>query len=443
MNYAQSLRYLEQVQTLGIKFGLDNVRAVLSQLGNPERAYPSVIVAGSNGKGSVCAMLDRIVTVHGKKPGLYTSPHLLHPEERIRVNSIPVGRELFSRCLSTVRAAIDGLIARGTLLTPPTYFETTTCLASVCFRELKVDMAFLEVGMGGRFDATNAVKPILSVITTISAEHQKFLGDTLGQIAFEKAGIISGGVPVVCGVEPDEAYSVIRDRAEELGAPFVSVWRDGRSLKALKEKFGYSFKYGGDSSHAAYDFTPSLPGLHQGKNAATAIRAAEEISRLWKPLREDKVVEGIESAAWPGRLEHLDTDPPVVLDGAHNPEGAEALRAYAEAFLPRPVTLIFAAMRDKDVGAVAGILFPAADRILLTTFPYFKARTPEELLAFAPVEQRARCALQPDLRSALMEAAPSLFDRGKSGGPAPRGSLLIAGSLFLIGEAKKILESAF
>ena len=440
MNYAQCLLYLEQVQTLGIKFGLENVRAVLGVLGNPEDRYASIVVAGSNGKGSVCSMLSRILTVSGYKAGLYTSPHLIDPEERIRINGDPVSRDVFCRSLTAVRDAVDHLIAEGMLLSPPTYFETMTCQALFSFAEARVDVAVLEVGMGGRFDATNVVNPLVSVITTISGEHQKFLGDTLSQIAFEKAGIIKPGVPVVCGVEPDEAYNVIEARAAELKAPFIPVFRDGRILEAEEQEFGYRFVYGrlSDEGSAQSDkpednqnpeklsskdlelkdpdgslekaensidssakpkklfFSPSLLGLHQGKNAATAIRAAEVICESGRPLDKAHILLGIETTSWPGRLEMASKNPLIVMDGAHNEEGARALRAYADKFLPKPLTLVYAAMKDKAVEKIAAVLFPAAERIILTSFPYFKAHSPEELLAHTPPSLRLRCTLEPD-----------------------------------------------
>lgn len=507
MNYPECLRYLEQVQTLGIKFGLDNVRAVLQALENPEKLFPSVVIAGSNGKGSVCAMLSRILTVHGFKTGLYTSPHLIHPEERIRIDGIPVGREAFCRNLTAVRNAIESLLAESTLLTPPTYFETMTCQALLCFAEAKAELAVLEVGMGGRFDATNVVDRVASVITTISAEHQKFLGDTLAQIAFEKAGIVMKGIPVVCGVEPDEAFDVIKARAHELKAPFIPVFREGRRFDVQTKSNGYRFYFGekeqaGNTSirpdpagsrqpeeydstrpwksslpeeadkkngkkndgsfpdkeifpsggtekdqnteeDRAYVYSPSLLGLHQGKNAAIAIRAAEVIGEVWKPLEKTKIIEGIETTSWPGRLEIVSKDPLVFMDGAHNEEGAKALLNYAEEFMPRPLTLVFGAMRDKAVGRIAEILFPAADRIILTGFSYFKAFLPNEILARTPEILKSRCILEPDSRLAL-EKAMSPISSEKSGKGIPsvsKGSVLIAGSLFLVGEMKPLFQN--
>ncbi|MBU4202365.1 MAG: hypothetical protein KKD59_00140, partial [Acidobacteria bacterium] len=212
MNYDQALQYLDDLQHLGIKFGLDNVRAVLAALNDPHQAYPSVIVAGSNGKGSVCAMLGRILVLHEFNVGVYTSPHLISPRERIQINDEPISKWDFARLLTKLKKNIDRLLAAGVLPSPPTYFETMTCLAFLYFRRKKIDLAVLEVGMGGRFDATNISQPIVTVITTISLEHQEWLGDTTAQIAAEKAGVIKPDVPVVCGVEDPDAFDVILEK---------------------------------------------------------------------------------------------------------------------------------------------------------------------------------------------------------------------------------------
>ena len=425
MNFNQCRDYLEKIQSLGIKFGLDNVRAVLASLGRPYRTFPSILVAGSNGKGSVCAMLDRILSLHGFRTGLFTSPHLIDPEERIRVGGRPVSRRDFCRVLTDVRDTVEGLVESGVLLTPPTYFETLTCMSLLHFQRREVDIAVLEVGMGGRFDATNVVDPLLSVITTISAEHQKFLGERLDQIAFEKAGIIKPGVPVVCGVEPEEAVSVIRARAAEAGAPFHHVFARPQDFQAVKKEGRYVFSYRLEDESS--DFKPALAGFHQGKNGAVALSAAEVVSRRWRKLDRETIIRGIETTRWPGRLEVFSRCPLIILDGAHNVEGAEVLRRFVEDFIPRPVVLVFAAMQDKNVGLMADILFPVIDRIILTSFPYFRASSAPELKEKIDPRFHDRILLEPDPQKAVASALSS------------QGSILIAGSLFLVGEAKKIL----
>ena len=428
MKYEQCLKYLDKIQNLGIKFGLDNVRTILSSFKNPHQKYPSVLVAGTNGKGSVCAMLTQILIHHDLRPGLFTSPHLVKPEERIRIGNRLIPSRDFCRILTALKARIEELIASKKLLAPPTYFELLTCLALVYFEEQKVDIAVLEVGMGGRFDATNVVKPCVSVITTISGEHQEFLGESLNQIAGEKAGIVKPGVPVVCGVEEAGAYQTIKKRAEELKAPFYGVFRRRDSFSVRKTKTEYFFIYRSDKER--YVFSPSLQGEHQGRNAALAIVACEQLSTGWKRLEKDKIIEGIEETSWEGRLEVVSREPLVILDGAHNVEGALALKKYIEDSLPSPLIFLFAVMRDKEIEKIADILFPQAEKVILTRFPYFKAASPDDIETKTPGYQD-RIIKEPDPRKALKLAVRRA---------GPDGCVVAAGSLFLVGEIKKIIE---
>ncbi len=426
MNDQDCSRYLEKIQNLGIKFGLDNVREVLSAFQSPHRKYPSVLVAGSNGKGSVCAFLTCILTLHGWRIGLFTSPHLVKVEERLRIGDRPIPRRTFCRLLTRLKDKIDELIEKKRLLTPPTYFEHLCCLALIYFAEENVDMAVLEVGMGGRFDATNVVTPLVSVITTISAEHQKFLGRTLSQIALEKAGIIKPGIPVVCGVMNPQAYKTIKSRAEEMKAPFLGVFdRKGDfATKKTEKGFVFHWKKEGES----YSYQPFLRGEHQGRNAAIAIAASRMIGQSWRSLEKEKIIQGIQTTRWDGRLEAVSEKPLVLLDGAHNAEGALALRNYIQGDVSAPLILVYASMRDKNIGRMADILFPLADKVVLTHFPYFRAAQPEELKDKAH-KYKDRILCEPNAGQALRHALEM---------SGPEGTVLVTGSLFLIGEIKKI-----
>lgn len=426
MNYEQCLKYLQQIQNLGVKFGLDNVRAVLASLHNPHQRYPSILVAGTNGKGSVCAMLVRILSLHGYSVGLFTSPHLVHVEERVRIGEKLISRRSLAKSVTILREKIESLLAAKELLAPPTYFELMSCLAFLYFCEQNVDVAVLEVGMGGRFDATNVVNPVISVITTISPEHQNFLGETPGQIAFEKAGIIKPGVSIVSGVKNKEASRTIKQRALELDAPLIDVFSMGKFLINKKEKGRLTFEY--ISSKERYVYSPSLLGEHQGRNAAVAIAASERLSLEWRNLEKNKIIQGVETARWPGRLEVIKEKPLLILDAAHNEEGAKALKKYIVEFISPPLTLVFAIMRDKKIERVADILFPLAKEIILTCFPYYRAASPEEIRQRAARFQ-GRIVLEPDVKKAVRLALQ------KSG---PQGAVLAAGSLFLVGEIKKI-----
>jgi len=372
-------------------------------------------------------MLSRILSLHGFRTGLYTSPHLIRVEERIRVNGRPISKRDFSRGLTVVRGRIESLIADGYLISPPTYFEIMTCLALYHFQVREVDMAVLEVGMGGRYDATNVVRPVVSIITTISLEHQNYLGDTTEKIAFEKAGIIKSEVPVVCAVKDEAAAAVIKARAEELGAPFFHALDGGPDLKETQPDRAFLYNSGSET----YMLRPALHGRHQGRNAAAAITAAECLSERWRPLSKPLIVKGVDSVRWPGRMEVISRDPLVLIDGAHNPEGAEAFRDHALIHTHAPRILVFAVMRDKNIPVLADILFPLADKIVLTRFPYYRAADPRE------IQEKTQCwhdriILEPDVGHAVASARKLA---GKN------GSVLVAGSLFLVGEMKKRFSS--
>jgi len=429
MNFQQCLRYLEEVQKLGVKFGLDNVRTVLESLHFPHFQYPSILVAGTNGKGSVCAVITRILSLHGFRVGLFTSPHLVSVRERIRIGDTIISKKAFSHRLTFLKDKIEALIHAKKLQHHPTYFEILSCLAFLSFKREKVDIAVLEVGMGGRFDATNVVLPLVSVITTISPEHQKALGETSGHIAFEKSGIMSPDVPVVCGAEDPEALAVLQKRAEELGAPFTNVFDRKDSFQMFRGRRGRGFLL--RTSKGAYSFSPSLLGVHQGKNAAIAIVTAEHLSRIWKNLKKSHILRGVETARWDGRLELFSENPLVLLDGAHNEEGAQALKTYIQDSVSTPVILVFALMRDKKIEKIADVLFPLAEKVILTRFPYFRATAPEEIHKKTRKYQD-KIILEPDVFKAVQKAVREAKNQK---------TVVIAGSLFLVGEVKKLFPN--
>lgn len=417
---------MEEIQRSGIKFGLDNVLTVLRSFGDPHKKFPSIHVAGTNGKGSVCAMLTEVLSRHGLRVGFYSSPHLVRVEERVRVGRNLISSRAFCRMLTELKNGVEGLVRAGKLPSPLTYFEHLTCLAFLFFEREKVDIAVLEVGMGGRFDATNVVTPLVSVITSISRDHMEFLGRTSADIAGEKAGIIKPGVPVVCGIRMGRVYRVIRSSAKEMGSPFVGVFNKDKEFKATKTRSGYHFIYkiGGQT----YRFRPGLQGRYQGENAAVAIAAAHEMNRVWRGLSKRNIIQGLTQTRWEGRLETLSRNPDIILDGAHNEGAARELRAYIREFLRPPLILVFAVLKDKDIRALTRILFPLADRIILTGLPFARAARPDEVKALAPTPA-GRIIIEPDLRQAMHAA-------GEAAGK--RGTVLVAGSLFLVGEVKKL-----
>jgi dihydrofolate synthase/folylpolyglutamate synthase len=426
MNLSERRAYLAHLEQFGIKLGLENISVLLEELGRPETTFPSVLVAGTNGKGSVASFLAGILGGQGYRAGLYSSPHLARVEERIIVGGRRIGPRRFGALLDRVKGAADRLLAAKRLSSPPTYFEALTAAAFLEFAEREVDLAVLEVGMGGRFDATNVVTPVLSVITTVSKDHQKHLGRTLRSIAFEKAGIIKPGIPVVSGVRPGPARAEIRRRAKERRAPFFETFGPATAFEGRRSRGGFRFRY--ETAFGRYEFSPVLAGRHQGINAAVAISAAELLARVWHVLDRERIVEGIEATRWEGRLETVSKRPRVLLDGAHNVEGATSLAAFIREVLGRPVVLVFGVMKDKDVGPMARLLFPEAARIVLTGIPSIRSARPEDVLRVAG-RFRDRILVEPDVRSAVRLAL------AESRGRIP---VVVAGSLFLVGEVKRL-----
>lgn len=417
--------YLHDLQRFGIKLGLESMRVLLSSLGNPQHAFPSVHVAGTNGKGSVSAMLSEIFVRSGLRAGLYTSPHLVRVEERIRVGGRMIPDRDFRRILAAVKNKIEELLAAGKLEVSPTFFEVLTAAALLHFREKQVDIAVLEVGMGGRFDATNVVTPLVSVVTNIALDHQSYLGKTLGDIAFEKAGIIKPGVPVVSGVSGGPARNVIRDRARAVKAPLTEVFGKETLLETGSggARPRAVYRLGGET----FRLSPGLAGAHQIRNAAVAAAAASVLKRLGISLDRPAVEEGVREVCWEGRLELVGRRPRVYLDGAHNENGASALAAFIDETCRKPPVLVLAMMKDKALARVARLLFPRAARIFLTTIPYPRAASPDEIQKAAR-QFSARISVLSDPAEALAQARRAA---GRD------GTVFVTGSLFLVGEMKK------
>jgi len=399
--YPDSLQFLYALgnEMKTAKFGLERIRAVLDALGSPEKAYRVVHVAGTNGKGSTCAMIAAGLQAAGVRTGLFTSPHLIEPTERIQVDGIPVSEPQFSRAFDVVHQAAGSL----DLDTHPSYFETVAAMAFWLFRELKVQTAVIEVGLGGRLDATNVVEPALTVITPIDLDHQSFLGDTIEAIAAEKAGILKRGVPAIFARQRLEAEAVLNARAAELR---IRVRRAAEFEICDLQTDARGSRFSG--------IEIPLAGEHQVDNAVTAALALEE---LGVPPT------GIAETRWPGRLEHISPNPDIVLDGAHNPAGARALAHYLEKYYSgRKRWMIFGAMRDKAVGEMGGILFPLADELILTAADSPRSLPPEELAALAG---RGRAVA--NINAALQLVA---------GEATADDVIIITGSLFLVGEAR-------
>ena len=401
MNYPDSVQFLYALgnEMKTAKLGLERIRAILDALRNPEKAYRVIHVAGTNGKGSTCAMIAAGLMAAGVRTGLFTSPHLIEPTERIQVDGIPVSQAQFSRAFDVVHQAAGSL----DLDAHPSYFETVAAMAFWLFRELNVQTAVIEVGLGGRLDATNVLDPVLTVITPVDMDHQIFLGDTIEQIADEKAGILKRGVPAIFARQRPEAEAVLDARAAELDIRVRHA--DDFEIRDL-ETDARSSRFSG--------IEVPLAGEHQVDNAVTAALALEELGMS---------PEGIAETRWPGRLEHISPNPDIVLDGAHNPAGARALARYLETYYSgRKRWMIFGAMRDKAVAEMGEILFSLADELILTAADSPRSMPPEELLALA-----GRGRAVPNIGAALQMVA---------GEAAADDAIIITGSLFLVGEAR-------
>jgi dihydrofolate synthase/folylpolyglutamate synthase len=421
MTYQETVRYLYSLgnEVKAAKLGLERMTALLAALGRPERGRAFVHVAGTNGKGSTCAMIESGLRAAGVRTGLYTSPHLAEPTERIRIAGQPVSREQFSAAFDRVHAAAERLIAEAVFEAHPTYFETVTAMGLLLFRELGAEVTVLEVGLGGRLDATNVVLPRLAVITPVDFDHESFLGKSLEAIAAEKAGILKAGVPAVFAGQRPEAGATLESRAAALGIEPIrtSKWQV-RDLEL--NACGSRFLAVGPKE---VRIECPLAGEHQVENALTALAALDALG-----YPAEVIAEGIRQARWPGRLERVSESPEIVLDGAHNPAGARALARYIERFYRgRRIWLIYGAMRDKAVTEMAGALFPLADEVILTTPSQARAVRPDALLELVD---------HPRLRTAPRLAEALDVARREAG---PQDTVFVSGSLFLVGEARALL----
>lgn len=407
------------LETFGIKLGLDNIVHLCEALGHPERSFISLHVAGTNGKGSVTAMVHAALVAAGIHAGRYTSPHLVRLNERFVVGNAAVG----DATLETVANAVLDSIDR-----PPTFFEATTAMAFEIFRRARVQVAVIEVGLGGRFDATNVLDPPVGAITSIAFDHEQHLGRTLAQIAFEKAGIIKPGMTVVSGALPDAAMRVVRDVAAERGAhlveatPTVNVrheMEEGRARLTIEtptDRYGPALL--------------ALRGEHQVGNAVVATAVLEAARRQRLTIPASAIVHGLEQVEWPARLEllSLPTGSRVLLDAAHNPEGARALRAYLARWHPERPSLVIGIMRDKDADAILRELLPVTSSVVATAANTPRAMPARELASSVKALDAARAVIAYDDPAAAIDAAL-----------ATNATVCVAGSIFLAGAVRERL----
>jgi dihydrofolate synthase/folylpolyglutamate synthase len=442
----------ELAQTAPHKFDLAHMRVLLEAMGHPERRFPSVLIAGTNGKGSTAATLASILRASGLKTGLYTSPHLVRINERIQLNGEAISDENFAALQESVEKVADKLVKRGDLPWHPSFFEMMTAIAFEHFAREKVEIAVLEVGMGGRLDATNVVEPLVSVITDISLDHQKYLGNTVGEIAREKVGILRPGLAVVTLPQQPEANDVIGNTILEIGAqavnavPYVPPVSPGSreylvpstemrvsSTEHLTFVYRYPLQVLGEEILVE---TP-LVGRHQLRNVALAIASAVELNRQgFGGITAKSIERGVRETRWPGRFQVIAARPgwpEIVIDVAHNPAGAWALRsALSERRDDRPLIFVFGAMRDKAISEMTEILFPLAERVIATRPENPRAASPEEIRQ-AAARTGAEIEVEENVQKAV-ERAQELA----SGGAV----VVITGSIYLVGEAMQMIGIA-
>jgi len=413
--------YLAGRTLFGVKLGLDTIRSLTEALDRPERSYPCIVIGGTNGKGSVTAYLDAALSASGLTVGRYTSPHLVHVRERIAVAGKPIRPRGFSEAVARVRDVAEKLIQAGRIPAHPTYFEVLTAAALWHFHRSRVDVALLEVGMGGRLDATNVCDPLLSVIVTIDLDHEIHLGTTLAEIATEKAGLLRPGRTTVLGVLPAEARAAIHARAREVGARLVDAWQD---CQVQPSASGTTVKT--PSREHRLGRRPDAP--YQEHNLVVALRVLEECPDAGLDVDLDAAGSAVAAARWPGRLEWIPGEPPLLLDGAHNPSAARALAEYLRGL--GSFVLLFGIMTDKDIEEVTGALFPLARQVVLTRCRIERAATTSE------IARRAGGLAGGARRQASVRQALRLA-RGLA---QPGEPVVVAGSLYLVGEVLRILR---
>ena len=430
MNHSEALEYLaskgNEVQMMHL--GLHRTRAMMEALGNPQEKYPSIHIAGTNGKGSVAAMSESILRHAGLVTGLYTSPHLVRVEERIRVNGRQISARRFAALATRIRKTETTLLENKILDRPLTTFEFLTCAAFLNFAKAKVDIAVFEVGLGGKLDSTNIIHPLVSVITGISLDHQNYLGRTLTKIAGEKAGIIKEGVPVISGCNTPAPRRVICRQAKAVRAPILEAFQDCaiRNRRRTRGRFSFDLR----TPRRQYrNLRLSLAGEYQVRNATLAVLAIEALKSF--PIKIQDIRAGLAGTGWSGRLDEYQSRRRTLLDGAHNPEGAQLLRDFLIKEKEKEVHFVFGVVRDKNIRGIGSAIFPVATSIHLTPLVNTRSAAPAEVAAmhkrYAP-RMKIHSNMREALRAAWKECSAS-------------GLVVVTGSLYLVGELLPFVQA--
>ena len=436
MNFTESLEYLYKLgnEVIAMKLGLTSTEKLLAALGNPEKHFTKVQVAGTNGKGSTCAFLDAICRSAQIKTGLFTSPHLISITERIKIGGEEISEKDFARHATRIREIAEKLVAEKELEAVPTFFEQMTAIGIVAFAERGIELAILETGLGGRFDSVTATRADIVAITPIDYDHQQILGNTLAKIATEKAAIIRKDTRVFVSPQKREAENVIYGKCREVGVDLIRAILNVKLVEDLGSGLLY-LSFTTKKNNYKVDF--SMQGKHQWTNAALAICIAENLRDFNFKITKESVETGLETAEHKGRLEFWvkSGTSPILFDGAHNIAGAKALRDYLDEFIKQPVTMIFGAMRDKDLSEIAETLFPKAEKLILTEPKNERAVKTSGLLKYVPGNfDQKNVTLTATVEEAI-KTAKKVTEEDEL--------ILITGSLYLVGEAQEILKSAF
>ena len=423
MNYTETLAYLDSLGKFGINLGMERIEDLLKELNNPEQKVRTIHVTGTNGKGSVTSMITNILLVSGLKVGKFTSPHLVRYNERIEVDGKEISDEDFALVVTAVRRAVESVMAKGT--DQPTQFEVLTAAAFLHFALQKLDYAVIEVGLGGLWDSTNVITPVVSVITNVSLDHTDRCGKTVEEIAMQKAGIIKDGVPVVTAAE-GEALGPIQAMSLFKQAPLYIYGKAFTGQEVSSSMDGQTFTLSAGDYHSNYDV--KLPGAHQILNTAVAVVAAKLASKQDSRINELALHQGVALTKWPGRLERISQKPDVILDGAHNPAGAAVLRAALDKYYSgKKICFIFGMMGDKDISQVITTLFRKEDTIYTVRADEgARAAEPEALAEQIGSQAQAMHDLAAAYKTALAEVGED-------------GLVCVCGSLYLVGTFKKML----
>ena len=418
MTYKQALNHLYGLQKYGVKFGLSKTSNIMKKMGNPHKGQKYIHIAGTNGKGSVSAMVESVLMRSGLKVGFYSSPHLVRFTERFRINRKEMSKKKVIELTEEIQSVINPV-------EPPTYFEATTAMALAYFARENTDIAILEVGMGGRLDATNIIRPLVSAITNISLEHQSFLGKTLIEIAGEKAGIIKKGVHTVAAATQPKISGFFREICEARKAPFFQVGKDIRYRNS-----GAGFDYYG-LKRKIRGINLSLKGEFQHRNTALAIGILELLEKKGYKIEEQDIKTGVEETTWTGRIHVLSEKPLIVVDGAHNPGAARVLvEAVKKDFSYKRLILVLGVMKDKDISSIVKELAGMAGHVICSSPEYFRSASPEELYSIVSKYSK---------KTEMIKSLPAAISKAKKIAE-PDDMILITGSLFTVGEALAAID---